>query len=218
MARYHCQSCQQALSGVGWDPEGTHEEATAERQQKITVDETSKDGELTQAIFKQNILVKVINSNETVYSDQTGRLPVQSSRGNISLMVYYDVDANHIDAKPLKNQADNHMIPTYQKLWARTNSGRKNKPNLHILDYKALEAFKSEIKKIATCSWYHLILTAEIWQRELSKCSKAILSSGRCWPKFPNEPLGPAGTSSGHDVKPLMPIKEDSVYISISTR
>jgi hypothetical protein len=39
------------------------------------------------------------------------------------------------------------MIPAYQKLWARTNSGQKNKPNLHILDNKVFEAFKSEIKK-----------------------------------------------------------------------
>jgi hypothetical protein len=151
-------------------------------KQKITVDETSEDSELTQAISKQNILVMVINANEMVYSDQTGWLPVQSSRGNSSLMVYYDVDANYIEAKPLRNHADNHLIPAYQKLWAQTNSGQKNKPNLHILDNKALEAFKSEIKKIATCSWYHLILTAEIRQRELSKCSKAI--SSQFWRMF----------------------------------
>ncbi len=62
-------------------------------------------------------------------------------------MVYYDTDTNYIDAKPLRNHADNHMIPAYQKLWAQTNSGQKNKPNLHITDNEASEAFKSEIKK-----------------------------------------------------------------------
>ncbi len=58
-------------------------------------------------------------------------------------MVYYDVHANYIDAEPLRNHADNHMIPAYQKLWAQTNIGQKNEPNLHILDNEALEAFKS---------------------------------------------------------------------------
>jgi hypothetical protein len=115
-------------------------------KQKITVDETSKDGELTQAISKQHILVKVIIANEMVYSNQTGRLLVQSIRGNTSLIVYYDVDTNYIDAEPLRNHADNHMILAYQKLWVQTNSGQKNKPNLPISDNKALEAFKSEIR------------------------------------------------------------------------
>ena len=116
-------------------------------KQKISTAGTTEDGELTRAISKQNILVKVINANETVYSDQTGRLPVQSNRGNTSLMVYYDVDANYIDAEPIRNHADNQMIVAYQKLWERVNRGRKIKPNLHILDNEASEAFKSEIRK-----------------------------------------------------------------------
>jgi hypothetical protein len=180
MARYHYQSCQRALSGVGWDPEGTHEEATAECQvhQKENNSWWDIRGCWTHPSNLQATYFGKGNQhkwNGILQSDRTG-LPVQSSRGNTSLMVYYDVDANYIDAEPLRNHADNHMIPAYQKLWARTNSGRKNKPNLHILDNEASEAFKSEIKKIATCSWYHLILPAEIWQRELSKCSKAISS------------------------------------------
>jgi hypothetical protein len=62
-------------------------------------------------------------------------------------MVYYDVDANYIDAEPIRNHADNQMIVAYQKLWERVNRGRKIKPNLHILDNEASEAFKSEIRK-----------------------------------------------------------------------
>ena len=34
-------------------------------------------GNLTRAITKHTILVKVINANETVYTNQTGRLPIQ---------------------------------------------------------------------------------------------------------------------------------------------
>ena len=116
-------------------------------KQKIVVGETPQDDELRRAVTKHHILVKIINADETVFTDQTGRLPVQSSRGNTSLMVYYDVDANYIDAEPIRNHADPQMIVAYQKLWARTNRGRKIKPSLHILDNEASETFKAEIRK-----------------------------------------------------------------------
>jgi len=107
-------------------------------KQKMSADaESTEEGELIRAISKQNILI----------SDQTGRLPVQSSRGNTSLMVYYDVDANHIDAEPIRSHHDSQMIPAYQRLWERTNRGRKIKPSMHILDNEASEAFKSAIRK-----------------------------------------------------------------------
>jgi hypothetical protein len=44
------------------------------------------------------------------------------------------MDANYIDAEPIRNHADPQMIVAYQKLWERTNRGQKIKPNLHILD------------------------------------------------------------------------------------
>jgi hypothetical protein len=61
-------------------------------------------------------------------------------------MVYFDVDANYIDAKPMQNHWDSQMIQAYQKL-SPTNRGRKTKPNMHIVDNEASEAFKTEIKK-----------------------------------------------------------------------
>ena len=57
------------------------------------------------------------------------------------------IDANYIDAEPIRNHTDNQMIPAYHKVWERTTRGRTTKPNLHILDNEASEAFKVEIKK-----------------------------------------------------------------------
>jgi hypothetical protein len=122
-------------------------------KQKLILDEPTEDIELTQAIAKQNICVKVVNAQETVYSDQTGRLPMQSSQENTSLMVYFDVDANYINAEPIRNHKDNHMIQAYQ-LFGRTNRNPETKLNMHILDNEASKAFKTEIKKTATCNWY----------------------------------------------------------------
>ena len=58
---------------------------------------TTETNKLSQALAKQSIMVKVVNVDATVYTDQGGRFPVQSNRGNTSVMVYYDVDANFID-------------------------------------------------------------------------------------------------------------------------
>jgi hypothetical protein len=62
-------------------------------------------------------------------------------------MVYFDVDANYMYAKTIQNHKDNQMIQAYQKIWTCTNCNCKMKPNMHILDNEASEAFKTEIQK-----------------------------------------------------------------------
>ena len=76
-------------------------------KKKVITEEVTEEEELTCATTKHNILVKIINAEETVYTDQTGRFPVQSSKGNTSLMVYFDVDANYIDAEPIWSHPGN---------------------------------------------------------------------------------------------------------------
>jgi hypothetical protein len=117
------------------------------RSTRKVIAEPTANEELTRATTKQNIMIKVINAEETIYTDQSGRFPIQSSRGYTSLMVYYDVDANCIDVKPLRNHSDNQMIPAYKALWERTNRGRNNKPKMHILDNEASNTFKAAIKE-----------------------------------------------------------------------
>ena len=101
----------------------------------------------THHLSKQQVLVKVINATQTIYTDQTGRFPVQSSRGNGLLMVIFDVDANYIDAEPLIDNKDMSLIKAYQTLWERITKTRNHKPKMHILDNEASAAFKSEIRK-----------------------------------------------------------------------
>ncbi len=114
-------------------------------KQRVIIPTENK--ELIRTTTKQNILIKVINADGTIYTDQTGKFPVQSSRGHTSLMVYYDVDANYIDAEPLQNHSDSQMISAYKALWERTYRGRKIKPQLHILDNEASSGFKASIRE-----------------------------------------------------------------------
>ena len=48
---------------------------------------------------------KIIDLTRKIYSDQTGRFPVQSSRGNKYIMVVYDHDSNVILTKALKSRS-----------------------------------------------------------------------------------------------------------------
>ena len=45
-----------------------------------------------------------------IYTDQTGRLPVTSSRSYKYIMVAYDYDSNTIHAEPMKNCSDQELL------------------------------------------------------------------------------------------------------------
>ncbi len=92
-------------------------------------------------------MVKVIHARTTMYTDQTGHFPVQSSCGNRLIMVLYKIDGNYIDAKPMQDSKDNSLVKAYNTLWAHMTKSGKVKPTVHILDNKALAHFKEEIRK-----------------------------------------------------------------------
>jgi hypothetical protein len=58
----------------------------------------------------KDIYIKIHIATETMYSDQTGRFPATSSRGNKYIMVLVKVDGNCIDAEPMKNKSEGAMI------------------------------------------------------------------------------------------------------------
>ena len=55
-------------------------------------------------MYENAAMMYPITPKLTTYSDQTGRFPHRSSRGNEYLMIMYDFDANAILCSPLKNQ------------------------------------------------------------------------------------------------------------------
>ncbi len=72
----------------------------------------------------KDIYIKVHNATETIHTDQTGRFPAISSKGNQYIMILVEIDGNFIDAEPMKNKSEGLMIKAYQELWARlTASG-----------------------------------------------------------------------------------------------
>ena len=85
-----------------------------------------------------------------MHTNQTGRFPATSSRGNKYVMVLVKVDGNFIDAEPMKNRSEGAMIKAYQALWTRLTALGAVKPKTHILDNEASTEFKKEIQKNCT--------------------------------------------------------------------
>jgi hypothetical protein len=65
-------------------------------------------------------------------------------------MVLVKVNGNYIDAEPMKNKSEGLMIKAYLILWIRLTALGTVRPTTHILDNKASEAYKAEIKKNCT--------------------------------------------------------------------
>jgi hypothetical protein len=57
-----------------------------------------------------------------IFSDQTGRFPVTSSKGNRYIMVVYDYDSNNILAEPLKSRNEHELVRAYTKLHTHLTS------------------------------------------------------------------------------------------------
>ncbi len=98
----------------------------------------------------KHVYIKIHNASKTMHSNQMGCFPATSSKGNQYIMVLVEVDGNYIDAEPMKNKTEASMIKAYLTLWARLTALGAVKPTTHLLDNKALAAYKAEIKNNCT--------------------------------------------------------------------
>ena len=117
------------------------------RSKKMKISADDGNTELDKTLKKHDIMVKVIHAHTTMYTDQTGRFPVQSSRGNKLLMVLFEVDGNYIDAEPMKDSHETSLIKAYSTLWSWITKSGKVRPTVHILDNEASARFKETIRQ-----------------------------------------------------------------------
>ena len=116
------------------------------RTTKVKV-ESNADETTAPFAKKKEIFIKIFNVRDTIHTDQTGNLPVTSSRGHKFLMVLVNVDGNFIDAEPVKDHTDASLIRAYTALWTRLTASKTVAPTLHMLDNEASAAFKAAIKQ-----------------------------------------------------------------------
>jgi hypothetical protein len=80
------------------------------------------------------------------YSDQTGRFPVRSSRGNQYVFILYDFDSNVILSHPLHNRQAKEITNAWTTLDSQLRMNGAN-PALQILDNECSDELKKAFKK-----------------------------------------------------------------------
>jgi hypothetical protein len=80
------------------------------------------------------------------YSDQTGKFPVQSSRGYNYVMILYEYNSNIILSKPLKTRQASELTTAWTSLHDQLQSNGYA-PELHILDNECSDELKKAFKK-----------------------------------------------------------------------
>ena len=87
------------------------------------------------------LLLKVIECSRKIYTDQTGRFPITSSRGYKYIMIAYDYDSNNILAEPIKSRTSLHIKNAYQTM-RKLLCSRGLTPRTHVLDNKCSKVLK----------------------------------------------------------------------------
>jgi hypothetical protein len=82
---------------------------TKMKKTKVINQETNMD----HGIKSQFVYAATIDAGQT-YTDQTGRLPVVSSKGNTYIMILYDYDSNAILTQPIKDRTAPELLKAFQ--------------------------------------------------------------------------------------------------------
>jgi hypothetical protein len=74
---------------------------------------SNQESDIDHGINTQFVSAATIDAGQ-IYTDQTGRIPVISSKGNKYIMVLYDYDSNAILAQPIKDRTDPELLKAFQ--------------------------------------------------------------------------------------------------------
>jgi hypothetical protein len=110
------------------------------------------DTDLDHGIKAQYVFAATIDAGQ-IYTDQTGRFPVVSSKANKYIMVLYDYDSNAILANPIKDRTAPELLKVFQ-LMEQELVNRCLKPKLMKLDNEASKLLKYYL--------YHLDITFQL--------------------------------------------------------
>jgi hypothetical protein len=96
---------------------------------------------LDQGIKTQYVYAATIYAGQ-IYTDQTGRFPVVSSKGNKYIMILYDYDSNTILAQPIKDRTAPELLKAFQVM-EQELVARGLKAKLMKLDNEASKLLKT---------------------------------------------------------------------------
>ncbi|KAL7484256.1 hypothetical protein ACHAW6_009898, partial [Cyclotella cf. meneghiniana] len=79
------------------------------------------------------VFMTMVDIDGQLFTDQTGRFPITSNRGNNYVVIFYTVDANHIKSYPIKSRHRSELLRAYSEVYAYLRV-RGYRPQLHKLD------------------------------------------------------------------------------------
>jgi hypothetical protein len=78
----------------------------------------------------KDVYLRVFNATKkAMYSDQTGKFPITSARGNKYIMVAVELDGNYIDAEQIQSKKAKALTEAYQVIF---NAGMQPVPSIQI--------------------------------------------------------------------------------------
>jgi hypothetical protein len=60
------------------------------------------------------VFMTIVTVEGQLFTDQTGRFPVTSNRGNNYIVVFYAVDPNYIKSYPIKSRHRSELMMAYE--------------------------------------------------------------------------------------------------------
>ncbi|KAL7524050.1 hypothetical protein ACHAXR_001126, partial [Thalassiosira sp. AJA248-18] len=80
-----------------------------------------------------HVYMSIAEVEGRLYSDQTGRFPITSNRGNCYVIIFYAADGNYIKSYPIKSRHRSQLLKAYDEVYAYLRV-RGYRPQLHKLD------------------------------------------------------------------------------------
>ena len=145
LAWTHSGARQQVPTKDRSNHQGTHQTAiqgiqsTILKQEVPIMTQQSPPKILTERTHQ--LFLKVTECSRKIYTDQTGRFPITSSRSYKYTMIVYYYDSNNILAEPIKSRTSLHIKDAYQTMRKFLYS-RGLTPRTHVLDNKCSKMLK----------------------------------------------------------------------------
>jgi hypothetical protein len=90
------------------------------RSTKVIDEDAELDFLPTPGVKHKDVYLRAYDmTKKTMYSDQTGRFPITSSKGNKYVMVACELDGNYIDAAPMKDRTKSELVTAYKAIFTR---------------------------------------------------------------------------------------------------
>ena len=88
-------------------------------------------------------------NERTIYSDLTGRFPVESYDGKNYIFIAYVYKLNFIFMVPMKDRENKSMIAAYEEVYDRLDA-KGHRPQLHILDNECSKSIQNYLESKGT--------------------------------------------------------------------